>query len=267
MANTSVVANRRDEIGARWLKGQSVASIARELDVPLGTVKHDLHYIRSELRVGQGDVLRMIRARSMAVIELVCAEAWRRLDALTGSDEPDDQAIIGYMGVLLKGQGQAAKLAGLPTQATSDVAYRVFNRDIYAWIEENVPEVRAEREKREARAAEIDARYATPDEDEDDGGISAEEYVERMEQVMEEAYERGREDALAEARTVDAATGAQEDSPYAPKNLPALGRRTIPSPSEVEMGLVAQAKAAPATPTAEERKAAFYAHHNGHGGA
>ena len=154
MANTSIVADRRDKIGARWLKGQSVASIARDLHIPLGTVKHDLHYIRSVLRSGQGDVLRMVRARSLAVIELVCAEAWRRLDTLCASDEPDEHAIIGYMGVLLKGQGQAAKLAGLPSELPSKEAWWLFHQEMSAWIDEHIPAAIAQRQERAEREAE-----------------------------------------------------------------------------------------------------------------
>src|SRR5258708_30809340 len=94
MANAEIVASRRDEIGQRWLRGQSVASIAAETGTAYGTVKNDLDEIRQEMLRGHGDVLRMARARTLASIELVAAPAWERVVALGAQAEPDEQAAV-----------------------------------------------------------------------------------------------------------------------------------------------------------------------------
>jgi hypothetical protein len=146
MANAAEVATKRDEIGQRWLRGQPVSQIARETGVPLGTVKHDLAVIRRAMLAGQGDVLRLARARTMATVELVAAQAWQRIDALSGQAEPDEQAISGYLNVVLKAQMQAAKIAGLLVgQPDGLVQKRVIDRDITAWIEEHDPDVAAQK--------------------------------------------------------------------------------------------------------------------------
>src|SRR5260221_7966376 len=140
MANAEIVASRRDEIGQRWLRGQSVASIAAETGTPYGTVKHDLHCIHQEMLRGQGDVLRMARARTLASIELVAAHAWGRGDALGAQAEPDEQAVVAYLNIVLKAEMQGAKIAGLiVSQPDQAVQRHVVNRDLETWIEERDP--------------------------------------------------------------------------------------------------------------------------------
>src|SRR5260370_15707859 len=129
MANAEIVAARRDEIAARWLKGESVASIAHDMHLPLGTCKHRLALIRRAMVAGQPSVLRLARSRSMAVAELVSAQAWQRLDALTAQDKPDEHSIIGYLGVVLKAEAHASRLAGL-TQPDSQVQDKIVNADL-----------------------------------------------------------------------------------------------------------------------------------------
>ncbi len=140
MANDELVASRRDEIGQRWLRGQSVATIARETGVPVGTVRHDLETIHQELLRGQGDVLRMARSRTMATIELVTAHAWERVEQLQRQAEPDEQAVLAYLTLVLKAEMQTAKIAGLiVSQPDQVVQQQVVNRDLHTWIEERDP--------------------------------------------------------------------------------------------------------------------------------
>jgi hypothetical protein len=141
MANAEIVAARRDEIAARWLKGQSVASIAHELHIPLGTCKHHLALIRRAMVAGQPSVLRLARSRSMAVAELVSAQAWQRLDTLTTQDKPDEHSIIGYLGVVLKAEAHAARLAGL-TQPDSQVQDKIVNADLRDEVARQDPDTR-----------------------------------------------------------------------------------------------------------------------------
>jgi hypothetical protein len=141
MANAAIVASRRDEIAARWLKGQSVVSIAHELHMPLGTCKHHLALIRRAMVAGQPDVLRLARARGLAIAELVSAQAWRRVDALAAQSEPDDQterAMIAYLGLVLKTEMHAARLAGL-TQPDEQVQDRIVNADLRAEVARTDP--------------------------------------------------------------------------------------------------------------------------------
>src|SRR5260370_33521500 len=139
MANAEILAARRDEIAARWLKGQSVASIAHELHIPLGTCKHHLALIRRAMVAGQPSVLRLARSRSMAVAELVSAQAWQRLDALTAQAAPDEHSIIGYLGVVLKAEAHAARLAGL-TQPDSQGQDKIGNADLRDEVARQDPE-------------------------------------------------------------------------------------------------------------------------------
>ncbi len=111
IANAEIVAARRDEIAARWLKGQSVASIAHDLHLPLGTCKHHL------------------------------ALAWQRLDALTAQAAPDEHSIIGYLGVVLKAEAHASRLAGL-TQPDSQVQDKIVNADLRDEVARQDPDTR-----------------------------------------------------------------------------------------------------------------------------
>jgi hypothetical protein len=175
MANAEVVAIRRDNIAQRWLKGQSVASIAAETGEPLGTVKHDLHFVRQAMLAGTGDVVRLTRSRSMATIELVAAQAWQRLDALSAQDEPDDGALTGYLNVVLKAEAHAAKLAGIGG-APSFILERLLNTDLHTWLDAQ--------DKAKERA-ELRALQRYDDEDEED------------EPDEEDEYERGKADGYA----------------------------------------------------------------------
>ena len=141
IANAEIVAARRDEIAARWLKGQSVASIAHDLHLPLGTCKHHLALIRRAMVAGQPSVLRLARSRSMAVAELVSAQAWQRLDALTAQAAPDEHSIIGYLGVVLKAEAHASRLAGL-TQPDSQVQDKIVNADLRDEVARQDPDTR-----------------------------------------------------------------------------------------------------------------------------
>jgi hypothetical protein len=139
MANHAIVATRRNEIGERWLRGESVTSIAASMHIPLGTCRHDLHFIRRSLLSGSPDVLRMARARTMAAAELVQAKAWRRIGALEAQAEPDDHAISGYLGVILRGLAQSAKVAGLDGKPADSIRAALLDRAALDWVSEHRP--------------------------------------------------------------------------------------------------------------------------------
>ena len=201
MANSVVVASRRDTIAQRWLKGQSIASIAQETGIPLGTVKHDLHFVRQAMLSGQGDVVRLARSRAMATIELVAAQAWQRVDKLAARTKgnPDDQTILGYLNVVLKTQAQTAKLAGVDGALSDYLAREVVNRDLGEWVDAHDPDEIAHKRL----LASIDDEDGEEDEDEaDDGSVSEDELIAQV----DDAYHKGLEAGAEQAKTAMFAT-------------------------------------------------------------
>ncbi len=62
------------------------------------------------------------------------------MDALGAQAEPDEQAVVAYLNIVLKAEMQGAKIAGLiVSQPDQAVQRHVVNRDLETWIEERDP--------------------------------------------------------------------------------------------------------------------------------
>jgi hypothetical protein len=129
MSNQAVVTARRNQIAQRWLRNESASSIAAARGLPVGTIKHDLDSIRKNLIDGQGEALRLARAKAIAGAEQVIAKSWERLvllEAQPAADQ-DERAIGAYLTLILKAQAQLARLAGVLVGKPSFVVQRVVN--------------------------------------------------------------------------------------------------------------------------------------------
>jgi hypothetical protein len=272
MANTAIVASRRNDIARRWLRGESVSSIAESTGVPFGTVRHDLHFVRRALLAGQGEVLRACRAKTMAAVEDTISEAWRCVDALKAAPpaERDWPALNASLTLILRGHAQLAKVAGLgaPPDAPR-LQHDVLWRDVWTWVKENDPEEIAHK----ASLARLMASYEDEEED-DDGSVSEAQLIEQV----NAAYERGRAEGAKQANEVAMAairevaeqvraeTAQPEPEPFSAP-APPVRRAGFDPPDPIDDAEPEDFAPPPAPPpTAAERTAAFIAAHTRSGG-
>ncbi|MGZ3636882.1 MAG: hypothetical protein ACXVCX_03470 [Ktedonobacterales bacterium] len=158
MANSDIVAARRDEIQQLWLRGVSVSNIAAQTNTPLGTVKHDLAVIRRMLAAQHAGDVRLARAALLASVRDVLQVVWQRYDAYLQRppDACDERVLASYLGSVLKAHTLLGKLTGA-TAAPSELQQRVVDSELRTdeqrrWRQE---ELRRERE-RERVADDVD---------------------------------------------------------------------------------------------------------------
>jgi hypothetical protein len=88
MAESAVVAKRRQNVADLWLRGMPVLRIAKTLQVPHRTVRSDILALRKELALERVTDLEACRDRSVAVFRKAQQEAWllfARLDNASSS--------------------------------------------------------------------------------------------------------------------------------------------------------------------------------------
>jgi hypothetical protein len=111
VADAQTVQGRRSQVGALWIRGAGARRIAETLQVPLGTIKHDLRAIRSDLVREHAESLHAQQARSIDVLRTVQVEAWRLFASLAGKDK--EEARTAALRLVVDCEQRIARISGV----------------------------------------------------------------------------------------------------------------------------------------------------------